>query len=292
MRASALARGSAVIAVLCVAVAAVAAGAAGCRPAMGPAQTTFATPEDGAKALIEVAKRGKADDLMKLLGPNAQPLVDASDPKTARQHREVFVVAAAEGWRLADSGPDNRVLVVGHEAWPFPVPIVKDGARWRFDSVAGVEEVQARQIGRNELGAIRACRTYVVAQRLYARNGHDGKPAGLFATALRSDAGKHNGLYWPAARGEKRSPLGDLIADAGADGKSPFHGYHFKILPPRDAQGFALMAWPATYDVTGIMTFVIDQDGTVRQKDLGSDTAQAAAAITATSADATWDAVQ
>ena len=274
--------------VVCVAVAATVA----CRSAKGPTQTTFASPEEGAKALIDVAKRGKLDELMKLLGPDAQPLVDATDPKTARQRREVFVVAAAEGWRLADNGPDGRVLVVGNESWPFPVPLVKDGSRWRFDSVAGVEEVQDRLIGRNELGAIRACRAYVIAQRIYARNGHDGKPAGLYAAALRSDAGKHNGLYWPAARGEKRSPLGDLIADAGADGKSPFHGYHFKILPPRDAQGFALMAWPATYDVTGIMTFVIDQDGTVRQKDLGSDTAQAAAAITATSADATWDAVQ
>jgi len=288
MRAQALARAVATV-VLC---AAVAAAAVACRPAKGPAQTTFATPEDGAKALIEVAKRGKLDDLMKLLGPDAQPLVDASDPKTARQHREVFVVAAAEGWRLADNGPEGRVLVVGHEAWPFPVPIVKDGSRWRFDGAAGVEEVQDRLIGRNELGAIRACRAYVIAQRLYARNGHDGKPAGLYAAALRSDAGRHNGLYWAAAHGEKRSPLGDLIADAGADGKSPFHGYYFRILPPRDQKGFALMAWPATYDVTGVMTFLVDQNGIVSQKDLGSDTAQAAAAIAAYNADATWVAVQ
>ena len=287
MRAPASARGWVTV-VLCAAIAA----AVACRPATAPAQTTFATPEDAAKALIEVAKRGKLDDLMKLLGPGAQQLVDASDSKASGQNREVFVVAAAEGWRLADNGREGRVLVVGNEAWPFPVPIVKDGSRWRFDSAAGVEEVQARQIGRNELGAIRACRTYVVAQRLYARTGHDGKPAGLFATALRSDAGKQNGLYWPAARGEKRSPLGDLIADAGADGKPPFHGYRFKILPPRDAKGFALMAWPETYDVTGVMTFVIDQDGIVRQKDLGPDTAQAAAAITVSAADATWDAVQ
>ena len=289
MRAPAVARGPVAIVVLC---AAVTAAAVACRQPRGPAQTTFATPEDGAKALIDIAKRGKLDDLMKLLGPDAQPLVDASDPKTARQHREVFVVAAAEGWKLADNGPEGRVLVVGHEAWPCPVPLVKDGARWRFDSAAGVEEVQARQIGRNELGAIRACRTYVIAQRLYARNGHDGKPAGLYATALRSDAGKHNGLYWPAAHGEKRSPLGDLIADASQDGKSPFHGYYFKVLPPRDQKGFALMAWPATYDVTGVMTFLVDQDGIVSQKDLGPDTAQAAAAIASYNADATWVAVQ
>ena len=99
------------------------------------------------------------------------------------------------------------------------MPIVKDGTRWRFDTAAGVEEVLARRIGRNELAAIRACRTYVLAQKLYARRGHDGKPAGLYATALRSDPGRHNGLYWPAARGERRSPLGDLIADAGDEGQ-------------------------------------------------------------------------
>jgi hypothetical protein len=286
--ASASIRRSLASVVVCVAVAA----AAGACRSKGPAQPTFASPEEGAKALIDVVKRGKLDELMKLLGPDAQPLVDASDPKTGRQHREVFVVAAAEGWRLADNGPDGRVLVVGNESWPFPVPLVKDGSRWRFDSVAGVEEVKDRLVGRNELGAIRACRAYVIAQRLYARNGHDGKPAGLFAAALRSDAGKHNGLYWPAARGEKRSPLGDLIAEAGADGKSPFHGYQFRILTPRDSKGYALVAWPSTYDVTGVMTFVVDQDGIVRQKDLGPDTAGAAAAMAIYNPDTTWDTAQ
>ena len=151
---------------------------------------------------------------MKLLGPDAQRLVDASDSKTARQNREVFVVAAAEGWRLTDNGANGRVLVVGYESWPFPIPLVADAGRWRFDTAAGVEEVLARRIGRNELAAIRACRTYVYAQRVYASRGHDSKPKGLYATALRSDPGRHNGLYWPATRGQPRSPLGDLIADA------------------------------------------------------------------------------
>ena len=147
--------------VVCVAVAA----AVACRPAKGPPNQPSPHRKRVQRRSIDVAKRGKLDELMKLLGPDAQPLVDASDPKTARQHREVFVVAAAEGWRLADNGPDGRVLVVGNESWPFPVPLVKDGSRWRFDSVAGVEEVQDRLIGRNELGAIRACRAYVIAQR-------------------------------------------------------------------------------------------------------------------------------
>jgi hypothetical protein len=259
---------------------------------LGAGPRTFASPEDAAKALIEVAKAGTLGDLMMLLGPQAQPLVDASDPKTARQHRDVFVVAAAEGWQLTEDGPDARVLVVGHESWPFPVPIVKDGNQWRFDAAAGVEEVLARRVGRNELAAIRACRTYASAQRLYASREHDGKPAGRYATALRSDPGRHNGLYWPVARGEKRSPLGDLIADAADDRKSPFHGYHFKILPPRHPSGFALVAWPATYDSTGVMTFLVNQDGIVRQKDLGADTSGVVGAMVIYNHDDTWGVVQ
>ena len=252
-----------------------------------PEQRTFASPEDAVKALVQVAKDGKLEELIKLLGPDAQRLVDVSDSKTARQNREVFVVAAAEGWRLTDNGANGRVLVVGYESWPFPIPLVADAGRWRFDTAAGVEEVLARRIGRNELAAIRACRTYVYAQRVYASRGHDSKPKGLYATALRSDPGRHNGLYWPATRGQPHSPLGDLIADAA--GESSFHGYHFKILAPREPNGFALVAWPATYDGTGVMTFVVNQDGAVREKDLGSDTAQVAGTITAYNPDDSWN---
>jgi hypothetical protein len=255
-----------------------------------PEQRTFASPEDAVKALIQVAKDGKLEELMKLLGPDGQRLVDSSNSKTARQNREVFVVAAAEGWRLTDNGANGRVLVVGYESWPFPIPLVADAGRWRFDTAAGVEEVLARRIGRNELAAIRACRTYVYAQRVYASRGHDGKPKGLYATALRSDPGRHNGLYWPATRGQARSPLGDLIADAA--GESSFHGYHFKILAPREPAGFALVAWPATYDGTGVMTFVVNQDGVVREKDLGPDTAQVAGTMTAYNPDDTWNIVK
>lgn len=261
-----------------------------CRPAV-PAAQTFASPEDAANALIAVVKRGSLDELVKLLGPEAKPLIESSDAQVARQNRQVFIAAAAEGWRLEENGPNGRTLIVGNESWPFPVPLVKDGARWRFDTAAGVEEVLARRIGRNELAAIRACKTYVLAQQLYASRGHDGKPAGLYATALRSDPGKQNGLYWPAGRGEKRSPLGDLIAEAGDPGKEPFHGYRFKLVKGGGARGVALLAWPATYDSTGVMTFVVAEDGTVRQKDLGPDTERAVSALNASPADSTWDVV-
>ena len=270
--------------------AAVIAATLSCRSSAGP--QTFASPEEAANTLIAVAKRGTLDDLMKIFGPEAQPLVDSSDPQIARLNRQVFVVAAAEGWRLDDNGPDSKLLIIGHESWPFPVPLIKEASRWRFDTAAGVEEVLARRVGRNELAAIRACRTYVVAQRLYASRGHDGKPAGLYATALRSDPGKHNGLYWPAARGEKLSPLGDLIAQAADDAKSPFHGYRFKILKSPNANGVALVAWPATYDSTGVMTFVVSEDGIVRQKDLGTETDRTAGAMNAYPVDTTWEVVQ
>jgi hypothetical protein len=276
----------------------------------GNAQQTFATPEEAVKQLVDVARKGSLDDLMKILGPEAQPLVESSDPAIARQHRQVFVVAAREGWRLEDSGANRRTLIVGHESWPFPVTLVQDGNRWRFDTASGVEEVIARRVGRNELAVIRACRTYVFAQRLYARDGHDGKPAGLYATVFRSDAGKHNGLYWPAVRGERRSPLGDLVAQAAGDGAkpTPFHGYYFRIITAQGpdapggakdymvkgelAGGFALLAWPAIYDGSGVMTFMVNQDGTVREKDLGPDTVKAASAIAVYNPDATWTAVQ
>ena len=146
-------------------------------------------------------------------------------------------MAATEGWRLVDQGTTQKVLLIGNEEWPFPVPIVKSANSWKFDTAAGKEEVLARRIGRNELAAIGTCHTYVEAQRDYAKQGHDGKPAGLFAKTFTSDQGKQNGLYWQAARNEPRSPLGDLVAQASQEGRrlltdrpSPFHGYYFKIL--------------------------------------------------------------
>jgi hypothetical protein len=282
-----------------------------------PAQRAFATPEDAVRALIEAAKPGKMDDLLAIFGPDARELVASSDDVTARQNREIFIVADGEGWRLADQGTNRKVLEIGNEAWPFPVPIVKSGNSWTFDTAAGKEDVLARRIGRNELSAIGTCRTYVVAQRAYALQGHDGKPAGLYAAALSSEPGKQNGLYWPAARLEPRSPLGDLVAQAAQEGQqlgatrgqpSPFHGYYFKILAGQGAAapggarsylvngsmatGYALVAWPAQYDATGVMTFIVNQDAIVYEKDLGPATATTVAAMTAYNPDSSWRPVQ
>jgi hypothetical protein len=281
-----------------------------------PQERRFATPEEAVAALIASAKAGDLDEVLALFGPEGKELVASSDPETARKNRDVFEVATSERWRLADLRPDAKELIVGNEDWPFPVPIVKDAGGWRFDTAAGKEEILARRIGRNELAVIGTCHAYVTAQRLFAKNGHDGKPAGLYAVAFRSDPGKQNGLYWPAAKGAKRSPLGDLVAEAATDGRgleenrppAPFHGYLFRILTAQGSKvpggaksyvvngnlsgGFALVAWPAQYDASGVMTFVINQSGVVWQKDLGPETAKTVAAMKAYDPDASWTEVR
>jgi hypothetical protein len=278
---------------------------------------TFDTPETAVRTLIDVVRRGDLDHLLRLFGPDGEELANSSDPATGRRNREVFIVAAAEGWHLAALGPDKKALVVGNENWTFPIPLVRDAGTWRFDTAAGKEEVLARRIGRNEIAVIEVCRTYVVAQQLYARGGHDGKPAGIYARTIASDAGKHNGLYWPAPRGEKQSPLGDLLAEAAADRRGargmvttplPFHGYFFRILTAqgphasdgaRDyltggemAGGFALVAWPAEYDVTGVMTFIVNHEGVVHENDLGPDTDALAKAMERYDPDPSWKVVR
>jgi hypothetical protein len=285
--------------------------------AFAQAARQFASPEEAVKTLIETVKTGNLDTLLAIFGPDGKELIESSDPATARLNRQVFNVAVAEQWHLADEGTDRKTLVIGNEEWPFPVPLVKEAKGWRFDTAAGKEEVIARRIGRNELAAIDTVRAYVTAQRRYAEQGHDGKPAGVHATKFASDPGKENGLYWPAAQGQKLSPLGDLVAHAATEGRpvggdrtqpSPFHGYYFKILTAQGASapggarsyvvkgdmsaGFALVAWPAQYDVTGVMTFVVSHDGVVREKDLGPGTDAAARKMTAYNPDGSWRQVQ
>ena len=277
------------------------------------AQRTFPTPEDAVKALVDTVKAGNLESLLAIFGPEGKELIDSSDPATARQNQRVFVVAAAENWHLEDAAPNRKTLVIGNEDWPFPAPLVKEANGWRFDAAAGKEEVLARRIGRNELMAIAATRAYVTAQRRYAEAGHDGKPAGLHAAKFQSDPGKEDGLYWPTTRGQKRSPLGDVVAQAAAEGRpvtgkatqpSPFHGYYFKILTAQGSAaqggaksyivkgemsgGFALVAWPAQYDATGIMTFIVNQDGVVREKNLGPGTDATARKMTAYNPDSSW----
>jgi hypothetical protein len=284
-----------------------------CSGAVGVVHRLFDSPEAAARALHDAAAKGSVDEVLAIFGPEGKELLDTSDPASARRNRAVFAVAFAEAWRLVDDG-GRKWLIIGNEQWPFPVPLVKERGGWRFDTAAGKEEVLARRIGRNELAAIRVCRAYVAAQRRYASRGHDGKRAGLYASTFRSDPGRHNGLYWPAARGEPRSPLGELLSEAAVARRdtsaggtpAPFYGYYFRILTAQGpaatggamdyvvdgamSRGFALIAWPAQYDVTGIMTFLVSNEGLVHQRDLGRDTDATARNIARYDPDESWSA--
>jgi hypothetical protein len=299
-----------------VIVAAVASMVSCARSEPQPQQLMFGSPEEAVQALAKIVKAADVDQLTQIFGPDSKELVDTSDPITARRNRETFTVAFAENWKLVDGENGTKTLVIGNEDWPFPVPLIKDGNRWRFDTAAGKAEVLARRVGRNELAVIRAAGTYVGAQHRYAEHGHDGKPAKLYAQTFRSDPGKENGLFWPEVKGKPLSPLGDLVAQAASEGRpiaegkqqQPFQGYYFKILTaqgpsaPGGAKsylangdmsgGFALVAWPAEYDLTGIMTFIVNQDGILYEKDLGADTASAASKMTEYNPDDSWKRVE
>ena len=266
-------------------------------------QPVFSTPEDAVRALAKAAQANNPAALVALLGDGSGELASSTDAATARANRDVFVAAMTERWHLEDRDATHKELVVGNEAWPCPVPLIKRAQGWAFDAEAGKEEVLARRIGSNELAAIRIARVYVKAQKQYASAGHDGHPAGSYARRIGSEPGTENGLYWPHAGGKPRSPLGEFMADAAdAKARTPFHGYYFRILEgqgpaaPGGAKnyvvngrlsgGFGLVAWPAQPGITGIMTFIVNQDGTVYEKSFGQG--NAAASITRFNPDPTW----
>lgn len=275
-------------------------------------QPAFPTPEEAVQALGAAAKASDLTALVALLGKGSEDLASSTDGSAARRNRDVFLAAMSQQWTLEDRDATHKELVVGHEAWPFPVPLVKGARGWTFDTAAGREEVLARRIGRNELAAIRVANTFVKAQKLYASRGHDGKPAGLYARRVASEPGTENGLYWPASPGKPRSPLGDLVAEAAvegrlaanAKGRSPFHGYYFRMIEAQGpaaaggarnyvvkgelSGGFAMIAWPAQPGLSGVMTFIVNQDGVVYEKSFGRDTASAVAAITRFNPDKSW----
>jgi hypothetical protein len=285
-------------------------------------QKAFASPESAVEALAAATRKGDTAEMSAIFGPEGQEILSSGDPVADRMNREVFVVALGEGWKLEDAGKDSggkdsRELIAGDEQWPFPIPLVKEREGWRFDTAAGKQEVLARRIGRNELAAIGVCRTYVLAQKQYASQGHDGKPAGSYAQKVKSEPGRHDGLYWATTRpGDKASPLGEFAATATSEGYStsstervrPFHGYFFRILTQqgKDApggarsyvvngemkDGFALIAYPAEYGNSGIMTFIVNQDGVVYETDLGKETSKLAGAVTAYNPDETFRRVE
>jgi hypothetical protein len=275
------------------------------------AQPTFATPEEAVTALIQTVQQGDAPALQKLLGPGTAQLVSSGDAVADQKEREAFLERYRGYHEFAAGDPNDLVLMVGEDRWPLPIPLVRQNQRWEFDGEAGAQEIVLRRIGANELRTIDVMRGYVEAQNLYAASAHDGITVGAYAQKLRSDPGKQNGLYWEVAPGADPSPAGPLLAEADAEGYGgthgkamPYHGYLFRLLTSQGpaAQGgpgsyltdgkltggFALLAYPASYGASGIMTFMINQDGIVWQRDLGADTTKAAEAIDQFNPDDSW----
>jgi hypothetical protein len=283
--------------------------------AAAPKQKSFPSPEAAVEALVKATRENDTKELMALFGPGSMPLVSSGDEIEDRHHREQFVKAYEEKNRL-ETGPGGKViLTIGNDDWPFPIPVVKTGNRWRFDTRAGRDEILSREIGENELSAIQVCLAIVDAQRDYADQARDRTGQPEYAQKLESMAGGKDGLYWEAAQGGNPSPLGPLVARARTEGygqsagmPSPYHGYLYKILKAQGAAatggaydfvvngkmigGFALLAYPASYGLSGVNSFIVSHEGAVYKKDLGKNTAQSAASMTLFNPDKTWKKVE
>jgi len=319
-------------------------------------QRNFASPEEAVKTLIEALKSNDVKAAEAIFGPGSKDLLWSGDPVADQSGREQFLRLYEQKYRL-EATEAKAVLNLGTEDWPFPIPIVKKGGLWYFDTKQGREELLARRIGLNELSAIKACLAYVDAQREYALKDRDGDGLLEYAQKFRSDTGKKNGLYWEVKAGEGQSPLGPLFAAAQekgytskaaggkpipyhgyyyriltGQGKSPlgplfaaaqekgytskaaggkpipYHGYYYRILTGQGKSapggaydymvkgnmigGFALVAYPAKYASSGVMTFIVNHDGVVYQKDLGRNTAKAVQAMKLFNPDSTWKKVE
>lgn len=273
-------------------------------------QATYGTPEEAARALAAAAS-GDAKKAEEVFGRQGTDLIRSGDEVSDREDARRVKEGIEEKVAFEDRGANRKVALLGKARWPFPVPLVLENGRWRFDVGAGREEIANRRIGRNELLALATMHAYVEAQREYFSGGYSGHPA-AYAQKLISAEGKRDGLYWPPTQAGPQSPMGPLVAAAAREGytrtagePAPFHGYFFRLLTgqgshaPGGAQsyldekgamtrGFALLAWPAKYGSSGIMSFVVSRQGIVFQKDLGSGTEAAAAGIHVYDPDATW----
>ena len=276
-------------------------------------QRTFATPEDAAKALADAVRAKSANRLLAVVGPTSRSWLFTGDKVADLNQWNRFLAAYDEKNALEKQGDAKVVLAVGNDDWPFPAPIMKRGSRWAFDANAGREEVINRRVGRNELDAMQTLLAIVDAQREYAEEDADGNGFPDYAKRFLSTPGKKDGLYWPVDAGGAESPLGPLVAAASREGygkvaksekRQPYHGYYYRILTSqgRDASGgaydymvgdkllggFAVVAWPARYRVSGVTTFLVNHDGVVYQKDLGAQTSAIAGSMTRYNPDATW----
>ena len=278
-------------------------------------QKSFSSAEEAVKAAVAAARSNNDKELLAIFGAGARDLISSGDPVADKQRRAQFMAAYDEKNRLATEG-ESAILIVGKQEWPYPIPIVKKGQSWVFDTDKGKDEILNRRIGENELYTIQSCLAIVDAQREYAMKDRDKNGLLEYAQKFLSDRGKRNGLYWEVKQGEPQSPLGPImtrVISEGYQGKpsatpSPYHGYYYKMLTaqgkgaPGGAYsylvkgkmigGFAVVAYPAEYGNSGVMTFIVNHDGKVFQKNLGKNTPAAAAAMKEYNPDSTWTEVK
>ncbi len=280
-------------------------------------QKSFSSPQDAVKAMAAAVKADDTKELLRIFGPGSKRIVLSGDPVEDKEGRQRFVKRYEEKHRLEEAA-GRATLYTGNDEWPFPIPILKAGNRWRFDAKSGREEILARRVGRNELNTIQVCLAYVDAQKEYAmEKGREGNGLLEYAQKFVSSPGAHDGLYWQAKKGEEQSPMGPLFAAAKERGygdepfggeSAPYHGYFYRILKSQDKDapggvrdymvgdkmigGFAMVAYPAKYGSSGVMTFMVNQDGVVYEKDLGRETREAALVMNAFDPDKTWTRVK
>ncbi len=277
----------------------------------------FQTPDDAAKALLEAARSDARGQIIALFGSHDADLLSSGDDIEDKNNRSNFVTLAQEKMVVEKTGADRAIVHVGNTDWPFPIPLVKKGDSWQFDAEQGRQEILNRRIGRNELSTLGAIRGYVEAQFDYANTDRDGDGVSEYSQKLQSEPGKFDGLFWEPEEGQPQSPLGPLIAEARAEGykvkgatekPSPYHGYYYRILTRQGGNvpggkydyvingnmiaGFALVAFPAHYGSSGIMTFAVNHQGKIFQKDLGPKTAEIVEKMKEYNPDSSWEAVQ
>jgi len=286
----------------------------GTSSASAVSQQQFPTPEQAVEALLAATRADQSDALVAILGPRGAKLIHSGDVVEDRTARERFDAAYDAAHHIEYTGAREAVLFVGSEDWPLPIPLVHDSGGWRFDTRAGERQILDRRVGRNELNVIQVCRTYVLAQREYADIQVSSGGQRQYAQRFLSHTGQRDGLYWPVTDEEPESPLGPLVAQARAEGyldessagkRRPYYGYYYRILTRQGSHaaggaksyiaadgrmsgGFALLAYPAAYGDSGIMTFIVNENGIVREKNLGPQTAKLGPAIREYNPDASW----
>ena len=283
--------------------------------AQEPGQKTFSSPTEATDAFAAAVRNHDEAAMLAILGPSGRDLISSGDPVADQNREDAFATKYRASHQFAAAGDGRTFLYIGAENWPTPIPLLQNGSQWYFDTDYGKQEILYRRIGSNELNVIKVCAAIADAQRDYYAALHDGASEHQYAQRFRSTAGTQDGLFWEVKAGAPESPLGPLVAEAAIEGYQhhatgqphPFHGYVYRLLTsqgpnaPGGAKnyivdgkmtgGFAVVAYPVTYRDSGVMTFIVNQDGQIYQKDLGPNTDQIAGEMVAYNPDATWQPV-